>query len=329
MKIIAYGNSTANKYWRLEHPFKYLRRKGIEAWVSDEGITDKALDWADIIVMNSVTHKESLAKVYEYQQTKGKKIVIDVDDWFDLNPDSPFIKEHKIQDAKSTMMRMIEVADFVTCTTKVLESRIRKLNKNVRILKNYMDLEFWDTPKEINTSDKIRIGWAGSITHLDDLRMVINPLKKIMDEYPAEVVFVGEMRLVDEFKGYPVTTMLGVPFEAWPLRLAGLRLDIGLAPLKDTDFNRAKSNIKWQEYSIAKIPGIYSPTVYNADGFEPKYGIIALDEDHWYRAMKHYIDYPPRREEVRENAYKYVSTRYSLEKNIGEWIELFTKLTQT
>jgi len=326
MNIVAYGNQTGSKSWRLEHPFKYLRKKGIDAWVSDEGITDKAMEWADIIVMNSVIHKEGLAKVYEYQQTKGKKIVIDVDDWFDLNPDSPFIKEHELSDAKSTILRMIEVADLVTCSTTYLEKLLLKVNPKVKVLKNYMDMEFWDTEKEVNTSDKIRIGWAGSLTHLDDLKMVISPLKRIMDEYPAEVVFIGDTRIQDEFKGYPVTTMLGVPFDAWPLRLSGMRLDIGIAPLKDTPFNRAKSNIKWQEYSVAKIPGIYSPTVYFHQDFEPKYGIIAVDEDHWYRALKHMIDFPQRREEIRINSYNYVTKYYSLEKHIKEWMEAYQSI---
>ena len=328
MRIIAYGNSTGSKSWRLEHPFKYLRKKGVEAWVSDEAITDKALNWADIIVINSVTHKPSLHKVFQAQQDKGLKVVVDVDDWFDLNPDSPFAKDHEIHDAKETILGTIMIADLVTCTNKILESKIAKLNPKAKILKNYMDLEFWDLPKEVNTSDKIRIGWAGSITHMDDLQIVVEPLKKIMKEYPVECVFVGDPRIVDEFKGYPVTGMLGVPFEAWPLRLSGLRLDIGLAPLKGTDFNRCKSNIKWQEYAISKVPGVYSPTVYEVDGFEPKFGIIALDEDHWYRAIKHYIDYPQRREEVRENSYLHVTRNYSLEKHVNEWIEAYSSLTQ-
>ncbi len=326
MKIIAYGNNSGGKFWRLEHPFKHLRNKGIEAWVSDEVITDKALDWADIVVMNGVTYKPSLHKVFQAQQDKGLKVVVDVDDWYDLNDDSPFAKDHEIQDAKETILGTIMIADLVTCTNKVLESRISKYNKNVQILKNYMDLEFWDQPKEVNTSDKIRIGWAGSITHMNDLKMVVEPLKRIMKEYPVECVFVGDPRIGDEFKGYPVTTMLGVPFEAWPLRLNGLRLDIGIAPLQDTPFNHAKSNIKWQEYSIAKVPGIYSPTVYGVDGFEPKFGIIALDEDHWYRAIKHYIDFPQRREEVREESYKHVTRNFSLEKHISEWIEAYSSI---
>lgn len=327
MNIIAWGNSTGSTDWRLRHPFKYLRKKGIDAWVSDEGVTDKALDWADIIVINSVTYKPSLHKIFAAQQDQGKKIVVDVDDWYDLNPDSPFVIEHKLQDAKETILGMIQVADLVTCTTKFLEQKLLKYNKNVKILKNYMDLEFWDGEKEVNTSDKFRIGWAGSLTHYDDLQIVINPLKRIMDEYPAEVVFVGDMRLQDHFKGYPVTTMLGVPFEAWPMRLSGLRLDIGLAPLKETDFNKAKSNIKWQEYSVAKVPGIFSPTVYFHQDFEPKYGMIAEDEDHWYRCMKHLLDFPQRREEIRENAYSYVTKFYSLEKHIKEWVDAYSSLT--
>jgi len=49
--------------------------------------------------------------------------------------------------------------------------------------------------------------------------------------------------------------MLAVPFDAYPMRLAGLRLDIGLAPLIDNEFNHCKSKIKYFEYSIVKAAG--------------------------------------------------------------------------
>lgn len=319
MNIIAYGNSSGSKYWRLEHPFKYLRKIGHEAWVSDEGITEKALDWADVIVFNSVVYKEGIALARQYQVEKGKKLVVDVDDWFDLNEDSPFKIEHKISEAPFVIKKTIEIADLVTCTNKVLSERIAKINPNVKVLPNYMDMEFWDREKQFNTSDKIRIGWAGSMTHLHDLQMVVKPLKRIMEDYNAELIIIGEQRMADEFKGYPVECMVGVPFDAWPERLHGLRLDIGIAPLVDTPFNQAKSNIKWQEYSIAKVPGVYSPTVYQHPDFEPKFGIVALDEDHWYRAIKHLIDYPQRREEIREASYTYVKGYYDLGRHIKEW----------
>lgn len=318
LKIIGYGNSTANKFWRMGHPFKYLRRLGHEAWVSDEGITEKALEWADIVVLNSITYKEGLALIRQYQVEKGLKVVVDCDDWADLNDDSPFKKQHELNEAMFVITRMMEVADLVTCSTKYLSHQLIKLNKNVKIFPNFMDLEFWEQDKQENTGEKIRIGWAGSLTHLNDLQYIIPALKRIYEEYPVEYVFVGEQRIADLLKPIPVEAMLGVPFEAWPDRLHGLRLDIGLAPLLDTPFNRNKSNIKWLEYSIAKIPGVYSPTVYTHPAFEPDFGIIAEDQDHWYRAIKHLIDYPQRRQEIREKAYDYVTKHYSLEKHAYE-----------
>jgi len=327
MKIIGFGNATGSKSWRLEHPFRYLRERGHEAYVSDEGITEKALNWADVIVFNSVVDKEGIALARYYQKEKGKKIVVDCDDWFDLNPDSPFIKEHEISDAKSVIKITMEIADLVTCTTKYLAKQIEPINKNVKVLPNYLDLEFWDVNKYKNNSNKIRIGWAGSITHLNDLEYIVDPLKKFMDKYPSQLIFVGETRIKDYFKGYPVECVLGVPFEVWPTRLAGLRLDIGLAPLLDTPFNRAKSNIKWLEYAINKIPAIYSPTVYKRVDFEPHLGMIAEDKDHWYRCLEHLVTYPERRKEIGEYSYDYVKKNYSLLKHIEEWENAYNSIT--
>lgn len=330
MKIIGFGNSTGSKSWRIEHPFKYLRRLGHEAYVSDEGITDKALEWADVVVLNSITHKEGIAKIRERQVEYGLKVVVDSDDWGEVNPDSPFKKMHELNEAMFVIGRTMDIADLVTCTTKHLVKQVASHNKNVKVLPNFMDLEFWDRPKLTNTSDKIRIGWAGSLTHLDDLKYIVPALKRIYQEYPVEYIFVGEQRIADLMKPVPVEAMLGVPFNAWPDKLHALRLDIGLAPLLDTPFNRNKTNIKWMEYGIAKVPGVYSPTVYAHIDFEPKYGVVAYDQDHWYRAIKHLIDYPQRRREIADNSYLYITKRLGLKQHIGKWQkEYLSILTQT
>jgi hypothetical protein len=49
-----------------------------------------------------------------------------------------------------------------------------------------------------------------------------------------------------------------VPFAAFPATLARLHLDIGLAPLVDTPFNRCKTNLKWLEFSALAVPTIAS-----------------------------------------------------------------------
>ena len=120
--------------------------------------------------------------------------------------------------------------------------------------------------------------------------------------------------------------MLGVPFDVWPTRLSGMQLDIGLAPLLPTEFNKCKSNIKWLEYSIAEIPGIYSPTVYQHRNFEPKFGLIADTPDCWHGAIKHLIDYPERRRELIDHSYRLMKLKFDLEKHIGKWQESYQNL---
>src|SRR3990167_5226086 len=327
MKILCWGNDSAAKNWRLTDPMKYLRKLGYQAYVSDEEITEKACKWADIYVISSVINKDAIAMLYQYQVEHGKKIVVDCDDYFQLNDDSPFQIEHEISDASEVIKRTMEIADLINTTTNHLADHLRKINPKVVVLPNYMDMERWDVPKLHNSSDTIRIGWAGSMTHLNDLKSIVEPLKRICREYPqVRLIFIGEQRIADELKGCPIECMLGVPFDVWPTRLSGMQLDIGLAPLLPTEFNKCKSNIKWLEYSIAEIPGIYSPTVYQHRNFEPKFGLIADTPDCWHGAIKHLIDYPERRRELIDHSYRLMKLKFDLEKHIGKWQESYQNL---
>lgn len=327
MKVIAYPSPSGSAYWRLHDPFKYLRKKGMEAFVSDEGVTEKALDWADICVLQNVVDKDAIALAYAFQQEKGKKIIVECDDLMDLNEDNPHELEHKVSQSKEVFRRTMEVADAITTTNDYLGDKLRQINPNVLVLPNYLDLERWDLPKKKNNSKTLRIVWAGSLTHLKDLEMIAEPLTRICKEFPqVRLIFVGETRIAEKFPEMQVETMLGVPFEWWPRKLNELQADISLAPLRDTEFNRCKSNIKWQEYAIAKIPGVYSPTVYGERGFDGRFGLVAYDPDHWYRAIKNLILYPQLRNDLAEAAYTHVTRRFSLEKHIHEWEKIYNSL---
>lgn len=321
IKIAGFPNPSGAAYWRIVDPFKYLRRIGFDARVISGGITKEVAEWADVFVLQSVVDKEGIALLHEYQMEHGKKIVVDSDDLINLEDDNPYKLENEIASAKEVITITMEIADLVTVTTKSLYERYKKINPNTVMLPNYMDMERWDLqPKLKNETDTIRIGWAGSMTHMSDLKLVEKPLKRLMDENPkVRLIFCGETRIADLFEGYPVETFLGVPFDAWPSRLNGLRLDIGIAPLRDSEFNRCKSNIKWQEYAINKVPGVYSPTVYNFRGFEPDLGMIAETEEQWYAVLSNMISYPVLGEDIANHAYSTVRGQYDLKQNIYKW----------
>lgn len=322
MKVVMYDTPSASKYWRLVDPAKYLNLTNRFEVVVADAITEESILWGDIFVLHNCIDKEGIAMLRAYQQERGKKIVVDVDDYLVLDDSNPNKKLHDITNASEIIKITIGIADLVTTTNKYLASLLkRNINpKKIAILPNYMDLERWDLPKLKNTSDKIRIGWLGSITHKADLEMIVEPLRRICSEFPdVEVVTVGDMRTRTIFDGLPLDARLGVPFDSYPALLNGLRLDIGLAPLVDTTFNRAKSPIKFYEYSIAQVAGIYSPTVYQHKGFEPNYGMVAYDSDQWYQGIKTLIEHPDYRNDLASNAYRWVKQKKDLKKHIKEW----------
>lgn len=329
MNIVAFPNPSGSRYWRLEDPFKYLSRNPkFNAQICTTGIEESVAQWADVYVLQGVVDKDGLALLYAYQQEFGKKIVVEQDDNIEVEDDNVHKIEHEKTDAYSVIKRIMEVADGITTTTEYLARKLYKHNQNVAVLPNYLDLERWDLPKKKNDSTTIRIGWAGSATHLKDMEMVEKPIKRILEEFPTvQLVIVGDPRVAKLFDGYNVEFMLGVEFEAWPEMLNSLRLDIGIAPLRDTEFCKCKSNIKWLEYSVAQISGIYSPTVYFRRGFEPDMGFIARTSDDWYNQLKVLIQNPVLRQDIAFQAYTMVTARYSLEKHIGEWEDFYEDLT--
>jgi glycosyltransferase involved in cell wall biosynthesis len=331
LRVVAYGNDSGSRYWRLEDPFKYLRQKGIQAFTSQNGLNEAEAMWADIIITQSCTDKKGIAMLYQMQQEQGKKIIIECDDGLEVNDDSPFKLEHSIYDAKFVIGRSMEMADMITTTTPYLAKQLKKFNKNVVVLPNYIDMDRWDLPYKKNDTGKIRIGWAGSITHVEDVAMILNPIRRICKEFKnVQLVMVGDPRVGALFKGLPVETMNGVPFEIWPSKLYSLRLDIGLAPLRDTPFNRCKSNIKWIEYAIARIPSVLSPTVYKManEHLDGIYGMIAENEDQWYQCIKNYIICENLRTDIATRARSCITTGYTLKKNIKRWIKAYKSLTK-
>lgn len=329
MKIVCWGNDSGSKQWRLTDPMKYMKKKGHKVIMSELGINEIELDWADVAVVQSCTDKEGIALLRQYQVEKGLKIVVECDDGLELNEDSPFKQDHERSDAKFVITRTMEIADMITTTTTYLADQLRVYNDKVVVLPNCIDVDRWNVKPKKNTSNQIRIGWAGSITHLEDVKMIVEPIKKICREFPrVQLIIIGDPRVAQLFDGYPVELMQSVPFDVWPTKLASMQLDIGLAPLRNTYFNKCKSNIKWMEYTMAEIPGVYSPTVYqmNYEHFDGVYGQIAENDDQWYRCIKNYIISPELRDDIAKRALSCVTTAHTFNVKGKLWDEAYRRL---
>lgn len=173
---------------------------------------------------------------------------------------------------------------------------------------------------------KIIIGYTGSNSHYDDLKMVFPAIARIMDKYPnvyfESVGAVGKenIDLFTVFSDDAKTRCDILPstwtFKEYPEYLSTLKWDIGIAPLVDSAFTRCKSPIKFFEYSMYKIPTIASKVYpYDVPSFERE--VIRHDEtgilckpSEWFDALEELILDEDKRKTLGQNAYNHVTKNW-------------------
>jgi len=329
-RILFFGNNSGARFWRFADPARYLERTGkFEIRMNDGIMTYGDLIWADIIITQGIVDKMMIAAFYGAQQDIGKKWIVEFDDWIVAEKNSPHKLEHEVSHATEVIPIQMKVCDMVTTTTPYLASKFKKYNKNVTVLPNFLDPERWDVPILHNREDSIKIGWAGSMTHFDDFSECTWALKEILKKYPkTELCLVGDPRLIDLFKGYKVS------LSQWPSMATGLtdytskfsssRWDIGIAPIRDTEFNRCKSNIKPLEYGALEIPCVASDVepYKNFDG----HVLLSSNKYEWYDNLKNLVEDKEYRQGLGKNMRQYVWDNFDLSKNIGLFVAAYESL---
>lgn len=138
-------------------------------------------------------------------------------------------------------------ADAVFCATPHLVDVYSEKNDQVFLLRNSVLEADWRRVRTGNDDLKVRIGWAAGGQHGPDAPIVASALRSIVKRHPeVEVVVVG----LDPGWDFPyIVEPFTKTLSVYRQRLA--TFDIALAPLKRTDMNRGKSDLKWLDSTMA------------------------------------------------------------------------------
>lgn len=366
-------DKTACNYYRLIQPLNKLDEQGLaDVCIIQESElgTEKAAQagvWADIITFQRPA-TEAWFKFIKLMRKNGKLIVSDYDDDpFNTSPLNPYyqyigVEEHAIQWPDGTKEMLwsesmtsptgqqifnierninhrdmfhlsFKKSDMVTCTTDILREEFLKINPNVTVLPNVIDMAFFPpVPKMLK--DEIRIGWQGGCSHYEDLFLVRDAIVDVLKRHcNVKFVFFGDMRLKGLFTKCPQNQLEfhnWVNHSAYPYKLALLNLDIGLCPIVDNRFNRNKSSIKWMEYSCMKFMTIasnippYSKTISNGNT-----GLLADENtESWTEKLEMAISDSKLRNDLANNAYDDVKLNHNADTKSHLWIEAYNKLLQ-
>ena len=159
----------------------------------------------------------------------------------------------------------------------------------------------------LNLSVQVRICYHGTWSHRDDMKWLAPLISEVQRRCPNTLFeVVGDFRVAQIFKGIPRMTVL--PTMPWPEYLKHTQTvhqDIGLAPLRDTLFNRGRGPIKFFDYARAGAVGVYSagPTFsdfvsHGVDGF-----VLENDPSLWVERILELVNSPQLRQSMAEAAW--------------------------
>jgi glycosyltransferase involved in cell wall biosynthesis len=309
-----------NAYYRAVDPMKAMERRGHEVRWPPDG---KGFAEADHFEGCDVVHlyrRLSQGDVLADLARTGMPITYDNDDDSSTVPkQSPEYKERRGllgQSRFAAQAKLARMARVCTTTNEVLAEKYRKAGaRRVEVIGNYLSPDF-ERPRNRHTG--IVIGWIAALEHRADAAYIriAEALERVMAEHEdVRVECIGvNLALSQRYRHDEF-----VAFEELPRRIAGF--DIGIAPLADLPFNRARSDIKLKEYAASGVPWLASPIGPYAGLGEEQGGRLVAD-DGWFDALDRLVSNRRERKRLARKAKKWAKGQ-TIEAVADRWERVF------
>lgn len=217
---------------------------------------------ADLLILH-FANDWGLADLVRDRRADGRPTVFEAnDDFFDLQPWNPIAPAWADPSVPALYRHLLRATDAVQTSTAHLAERWRQMGaRRVAVFDNHLA----EPPPPLAPSSlhgagrPLTLGWAGSPGHFADLYWVAPTLLRWLDAHPT-----ARLALMT---GEPARAFFPLPRERLVFRSFGTRadylgfldgLDVGIAPLLPTAYNRGRSDVKHLEYAARGVPGLYS-----------------------------------------------------------------------
>lgn len=294
--ILMLKDRTGSGYWRMVFPAQYMDELGIYIDITAVGVPFNDLLEYHTIYVQRIHDWESFYML-ERAKKAGKRIVYDLDDdIFNIDKDNPASRVIR-RDEQMAAVACMRLADAITTTTSTLATVIRGATEGLEaiIIPNAIHPEDGWIPTPLTGSQDgfQRIFWQGGESHGEDWAECIDAVDAVLSERAnVRMVILGYLspilyRYVQRpaWKGKVEFLEFRDP-ETYFKIMKFVRAEVGLAPLKDTPFNRSKSELKFLEYSAMGIPTVASDVKPYADIItHEENGFIATSSNEWYSSI--------------------------------------------
>lgn len=321
MRIAAVANPGGiNSSYRVYEPMGALLRRGHEVHGNRAGepvFQPARLLAADVVQIHRYVNREAQAVVTRLRDA-GVGVVWDNDD--DLtnvprgNPNHAALGGVNRRMLVKLVAEMVRAVDVVTTPSAHMAEQFDAAGaRDVRVIENYLPVAF---PGAAGVRhDGIVVVWLAALEHQIDYEgLRLRPvLERLLDRH-------ADLRIVSIGLGLGLRHdryehVKRVEFPALPRALAAA--DVGIAPLVDVAWNRARSNVKLKEYAAAGLPWLASPVgAYRGMG-EQQGGRLVAD-DAWEAALDALIADRRARRKLAKRAAKWAKGQ-TIAAHVGAW----------
>jgi len=271
----------------------------------------------DVIYIQRILLPE---KVFKLLKILSKRVMFDFDDaiyMVDVDPSKDyFSKKDKFQ---NRFRYIVKSSDCVVVSNERLKQAAYQLNSNITILPTAVDTQRLIPASNQHDNGKVIVGWIGSpqaTRYLSILKEVFESLGK---KYPSlKMKLVGAVPL--EWQN------VDTHIKNWSLEeeVSDLQsFQIGIMPLYDDEWAKAKAGYKLLQYMAVGIPCVASPVGVNKDIIQDGInGFLAKTTEDWVEKLSTLIEDKDFRLRAGEAGRKRAEQEYSCEANLPALLKI-------
>ncbi|MEA2604229.1 MAG: hypothetical protein QOF89_5221 [Acidobacteriota bacterium] len=324
--LVTYDGYIASVFLYWEHALPRLEAATSRQWrlqPAGEVKLDDLYSFHTVISVRGIS-RQSLA-ILQAAKRFGARTIYDTDDdllRIDEAFSDPAVPWRKVfGDARPEIEALLRAADAVKVYGEPALPSFRPYNPRVVAIRPYQILDREALPEAV-AGRPVTVGFLGSYFKDDEWGPVAAAILRLLDEgHPLRFEFFGFLPRALAHRPEISHVPWRSSYPEYRATLATLGWDIGLAPLRDLHFNRAKNNAKYREYASAGIAGIYSDAeIHRTTIVHRETGLLVPQEsaEAWAEAILELATDVELRRSIQRNAFADVRASYRIEDYVAK-----------
>lgn len=259
---------------------------------------------------------------FERKAFKSKaKVIFDFDDSIWLMDTSPENVKYEFLKNPEKTKKNVQNAHLVIAGNNYLADYTKQFNSHTIIIPTTVDCEIHKPIPQLRGTEKVVIGWSGSISTIKHFESFTPTLVKLKAKYESKIKFklLGDLNYIN--------ADLLLKGDAWAAETEVPELnkiDIGLMPLPHDEWAKGKCGLKGLTYMACGIATVMSPVGVNKEIIiHGQNGFLANTEEEWINYLSQLIENKELRLKLGEAGRQTVLEKYSVEANKEKYLEAF------